>query len=216
MTPHLSTQVEKFVNGFSASMRLRQPQPRIQALRERAQALQSAMAALMRAVERGSASLARLQELHYGYGSALSDWCGLESGDPVARRFGDHLQQAGHYLDTYSSFGTHYGGEEEELLAQLREYYGYSNALLWLVRRVECVGLRLERMEDLLTSRRRDLAVSQEASPSGLRGLRTRLSSPVERERRLTVLRGEVERLETELDRQQVELRAGVDEACSL
>lgn len=162
--------VENKLKALNLSMRLRQSDPRFEALKDYSFTFQTNLNNLLKARARVAEKEYNVHKLHANYGRVFSEWSVVE------KDMGDALQKTGHYLDSLASC-IDAGLEDEELLAdQLKEYLFFANTLQNVCKNYEYLKLQLESAEDNVASKNVDRNKAQQ----GKAGLMSRLFGTVD------------------------------------
>ena len=162
--------VENKLKALNLSMRLRNSDPRFDAIKDYSHIFQTNLNNLLKARSRVAEKQYNVHKLHANYGRVFSEWSAVE------KDMGDALQKTGHYLDSLAS-SIDAGLEDEELLAdQLKEYLFFANSLQNVCKNYEYHQLQLEGAEDNVASKN----VERNKAQQGKTGLMSRLFGAVD------------------------------------
>lgn len=207
---------ESKLRHLTLALRLRQPDPRFDAIKTYSNHLQSNLYALLKARAHCAQAQYTVYRLHANYGRVFSEWsavepapsgCGGGIGGADEDKTGDALQKTGHYMDSLASSVDAMLEDEELFVDQLKEYLFFASALQTVCRHQEVMKLEVETAEDSVQAK----STERFRAEQGKIGLMSRLFGTIDtdevRELRVNMLDQEIEASTTEVNSNKEELK---------
>ncbi|CAG5129194.1 unnamed protein product, partial [Candidula unifasciata] len=198
-----NSKAESRLKMLGPQFRLKKPDRRFEDLKIYSTELQSSIENILKIRARMCEKLYGVHKVHGNYARVFNQWGETEKDSA------EHLQNASHYMDVYSSCIDTHLEETEHFADDLKEYNAFAESLRSVCRRCECAQYDVERAEESLASKhflKQSMESGTTTSGFSLSGMKSKLfgsDTPELKEAKLKQLGEQILQVETELSQLQ-------------